>query len=74
MAKIVWKEVPTSSNVKRIGWQEDPPALIVEWVKGRVSEYAGVDGELFEKLEKAPSVGSALNSEVKGKFQHRYIG
>ena len=74
MAEVVWKDIPTSSNVKRIGWQDQPPALIVEWVKGRVSEYAGVDAKLFEEIEKAPSVGSAINERVKGQFEHRYIG
>lgn len=73
MAEVVWKQV-FSSNVSRLGYQEDPPALLVEWVKGRTSEYSGVDAKLFDELTKAPSVGSALNERVKGKFQHRYIG
>jgi len=70
---VTWKEV-FSSNVSRLGYQNDPPALLVEWVKGKTSEYAGVDEKLFEELTRAPSVGNALNMEVKGKYPHRYVG
>ena len=71
--EVRWKQV-FSSNVARLGWRENPPALLVEWVKGRVSEYDGVSEKLFEELTKAPSVGSALNERVKGKFNHFYVG
>lgn len=72
MADVVWKQV-FSSNVSELGYQSEPPALLVRWAKGRTSEYAGVDEKLFEELTKAPSVGSALNERVKGKFPHRYV-
>lgn len=75
MSNIVWKSV-FSSNVQRLGWQPDPPAMLVEWTSGknRTSEYAGVDEKLFEEITKAPSVGTALNMEIKGKYAHRYVG
>lgn len=72
MSDIIWKQV-FSSNVAELGYREDPPSLFVRWVKGRVSEYEGVDAKLFDELTKAPSVGMALNTKVKSKFQHRYV-
>lgn len=72
MAEVIWKDV-FSSNVNRLGWKDNPPTLIVEYAKGRVYEYEGVDEKLFEELTRAPSVGTALNMRVKGQFNYKRI-
>ncbi len=75
MPDIEWRETPLSSNVVRLGYQSDPPALIVDWRNSKkgMSEYAGVDGATFEEGLKAPSIGRWLNTAIKPKYSMRYI-
>lgn len=61
-----------SSHVRRIGWQDG--TLYVEWDSGKVSAYDGVPEKLAGEIANARSVGSALHSTVKGRFEHRYVG
>lgn len=70
---IEWREIPISSNVAALGYSDDPPALLVRWVKGRVSMYLGVPRNMFEEGVRAPSVGSWLNQFVKGHYDHQYV-
>ena len=75
---VVWKEV-LSSNVARIAYQDDPPAMLVEFLpKGShpatTYEYSGVDDKLFNEILKSPSVTTALNMQIKGKYSYRKIG
>jgi hypothetical protein len=47
--------------------------MTVTWKSGRVSAYSGVDESLALQIANAPSVGQAINSQVKNQFSHRYI-
>lgn len=69
---VIWKDV-LSSDVSSLGYDSETNTLLVRWAKGRTSAYEGVPADLFEDLTKAPSVGSALNELVKGKFAHHYV-
>ena len=75
MADIEWRETPLSSNVSRLGYQSDPPALIVDWRSSKkgMSEYSGVEPAVFEEGLKSPSVGSWLNTAIKPKYPMRYV-
>lgn len=63
-----------SSSVARIGYDEAAQTLLVEWKNGKVSEYSGVPAVVGSGLENAPSVGSRIHAEIKGRYPHRYLG
>jgi hypothetical protein len=69
-----WTKEVFSSNVASVGYDDETNDLIITWQKGRnrVSVYEGVDEATAERLAKAPSVGSMLNSEIKPFYPHRY--
>lgn len=71
MANIIWREV-FSGNVSKLGYDTESNTLLVAWVKGRISGYRNVPEDMFEDLCKAPSVGSAVNDTIKGKYDHFY--
>jgi hypothetical protein len=68
-----WNQVVYSSHVAEIGYDNDTGELLVTWQSGRVSAYAGVSEELALQVANAPSVGQALNAQVKNVFSHRYV-
>jgi hypothetical protein len=68
-----WSQQVYSSHVAEIGWNDETNELVVTWQSGKVSAYAGVGEELARQIANAPSVGVALNSQVKGVYGHRYV-
>lgn len=70
---IHWRDV-YSSSANRVGYDPDLRELYVEWARfGRVSVYEGVEPEVFDKLSKAPSVGTMLFEDIKPKYKHHYV-
>jgi hypothetical protein len=63
---------PFSEAVSNLGYDTETQEMLVRWSDGKVSAYAGVQPEKFDEISRAPSVGSAIHSEIKGKHQHRY--
>lgn len=61
-----------SSHIDSVGYDEE--GLVVLWNTGRYSRYSGVPQEVAEKVMSSWSVGEALNSMVKGRYDHEYIG
>jgi hypothetical protein len=61
-----------SSQVDAIGYDEAKKELYVAWASGKTSIYSGVPKTVHEDVKRAPSVGKALNMNVKGHYQHRY--
>lgn len=68
-----WSQNVFSSMATDIAYDSDTQTLRVTWNSGRVSEYSGVDEDTARGVANAPSVGQAINSEIKGKYQHRYV-
>ena len=68
-----WTQNVFSSNVVSVGYDDEAVELLITWKNGRVSAYAGVPEGLAQQVANAPSVGSAINSEIKNVFAHRYI-
>lgn len=69
-----WRPTPASSMVAEIGYDDENQDLLVRWAKsGKVSAYRGVDEGKAEELSQAPSVGSLINSDIKGFYTHRYV-
>lgn len=73
--KAAIKMVPVkSSNVAEVGWDRATRTLLVRFVSGATYSYDGVDGEIFEALLAAKSVGSAFHRLVKcGGFSYRLV-
>jgi hypothetical protein len=67
-----WSKSVYSSMVSEVGYDDETQELLVTWVNGRRSIYAGVPEGLADQLSRAPSVGSMINSDIKGSFPHRY--
>ncbi len=68
-----WTENVFSSNVQSVGYDTETQELIVTWISGKRSAYAGVPEETAVQLFKAASVGQMLNSEIKPRYSHRYV-
>ncbi len=68
-----WSKSVFSSMAQEIAYDADNEEMIVTWANGRRSAYSGVPEDLAISISKAPSVGHALNSEIKNQFPHRYV-
>jgi hypothetical protein len=68
--------IPTigSSNVESIGYDEATQILRVRFLKGGFYEYKNVPPMEYEQLRNAPSVGSYIAKNVKGKYPYDRIG
>jgi len=73
LVSVKWSKDVYSSNVSMISWQEEPPAMIVTWQKGKRSAYAGVPEDLAWDVANAPSVGTMLNTDIKNRYPHSYV-
>lgn len=67
-----------SSHVQRIGYDAKTQDLIVEWEspKGpstKRSAYANVPPSLAHRIMNSASIGTALRTEIKPSFAHRYL-
>ena len=70
---IEWRDV-ISSNATQVGYDDETGDMLVKWSKGnKISAYAGVPYDVFDKCAKAFSVGNFLNSEIKPNYRHRYV-
>lgn len=72
-----WQRDVFSSMVSSIGWEGDDAlsgTLTVKWAKGgKTSAYFGVPEDVAIQLSKSPSVGSMINSDIKGQYGHSYV-
>lgn len=68
-----WERNVFSSNVQAVGYDDESEELLVTWKNGKVSAYQGVPEETADTLAKAPSVGTMLNMDIKGRYPHRYV-
>lgn len=59
-----------SSNIEAIGYDEDTQELHVQFLSGYCYVYHDVPKSIFDDLLYAPSKGSFLNREVKGRFHY----
>ena len=67
-----WSRSVFSSMVSEVGYNSDAKELLITWKNGRRSVYSGVDEGLADEIARAPSVGQAVNSQIKPYFEHRY--
>lgn len=62
-----------SSNIKAYGYQPEGQILEVLFTNGSAYQYAGVPGKLFGEFTKAPSLGSFLAKNIRGKFETQKV-
>jgi hypothetical protein len=74
MDRVEWRNV-FSTVVAQVGYNHDKDLLLIQWLNSvRISVYGPqFPYELFDKLSKAPSVGSMLRTEIRPKFEHTYL-
>ena len=59
-----------SSTIQEIGYDEGEQMLAVKFNTGALYHYFGVPLEVARSVMNAPSVGTALNAEVKGTYKY----
>jgi len=59
-----------SKRVSKIGWDDSTGELVVMWISGKFSRYAGVPKALANQVMNSASVGTALSTEIEGKYDH----
>lgn len=60
-----------SSNVERIGWEDNN--LFVEYKGGNLYKYENVTREIYLELLGSKSRGHYLNESIKGKYTYTKI-
>lgn len=68
------RKAVTSSNIKTIGYDKASKVLEVEFIGGKVFQYADVPAKLHTKLMKAKSVGSFFSAEIRNAYDATAIG
>ena len=68
---IEWRNV-YSSNVTAIGYNSDTKEMVVQWTRGKASTYMGVPADVADEAQRAYSVGSYINENIKPNYKHRY--
>ena len=59
-----------SSNIEAIGYDGASRELHVRFLNGATYVYSDVEDGVFEELLQAPSKGSYLNRNIKGRYQY----
>lgn len=68
-----WIETPESSNISRIGYDEDSQVLYVEFKNGSTYQYFDVPETVFEQMKAAPSKGSFVAQVLKGTYRYARV-
>lgn len=68
-----WNKPVYSSMVTNVGYDPETKEMTVTFTNGKTAAYSGVPEELALELSTAPSVGSMMNSQIKGQFPFRYV-
>lgn len=62
-----------SSHVGSIGYDDAKGELHVAYQNGKTAIYEGVPPMVARNVMGSASIGSALHSQVRGQFKHRYL-
>lgn len=63
-----------SSNVKSVGYDEVKRILEVEFIGGDVYQYVNVPPETHVNLITSPSIGKAIHTLLRNKFDAKKVG
>jgi hypothetical protein len=67
-----WSRSVFSTMVQEIAYDDSTQEMAVTWNNGRTSIYSDVPEDVALGVANAPSVGQAMNSEIKPNYDHRY--
>lgn len=62
-----------SSVIASIHYNETSKTLTIVYVSGAIYHYLNVPAETYAELKNAPSRGTYLNREIKGRFEYEKI-
>lgn len=62
-----------SSHIGGVGYDAHSQELWVEFQNGKTAVYQGVPPDVARMVTDAPSVGTALNQFIKGKYGFGYL-
>jgi len=71
MAKLPTMKPVKSSNVEAVGHEGGD--LFIRFKGGAVYHYEGVSKAVYENALKAPSIGSFVATQIRGKYTHRRL-
>jgi len=69
---MIEKEV-VSSQIKKIGYDEEKKELFVTFHKGSTYKYSNVPMDLYLSLMSADSIGSYFIKNIKGKTSYPFV-
>lgn len=61
----------SSSNVEGVAYEDGD--VYVKFLNGSEYKYEGVPASIYQELLNAPSVGSYLNSNIKGSYPYTRV-
>lgn len=64
----------SSSNIMAIGYREDIQTLRVQFLNGSIYDYTNFPLVEFEQFRNAPSLGSYLYHNIRGKYPTNKVG
>ena len=59
----------SSSNIASVGYDNQSSTLEIEFLNGSIYQYFDVPESVYNELMQAASLGSYLNSYIKGKYR-----
>ncbi|WP_018683320.1 KTSC domain-containing protein [Actinokineospora enzanensis] len=62
-----------SASIAAVGYDADHHVLEVEFHHGGVFQYLSVPKKVYWQFASAPSLGSYLNHEIKGRYEVREV-
>jgi hypothetical protein len=71
--KIEFKEV-NSSQINKVGYDEDNNVLVIEFSTGVKYEYYDVPDHIYYDMLNAASIGRYMNQYIRNKFKYKKIG
>lgn len=62
-----------SSHIDAVGYDDASGELHVQFSTGRTAVYRAVPPGVARGVQAAPSIGSAINALVRGRYEHTYL-
>jgi hypothetical protein len=67
------RQAVSSSNLASVGYDPDSETLEVEFNNGRIYQYYNVPLFMYERLMQAGSIGTFLNTQIKGSYAYSQV-
>lgn len=70
---MVFRQPVTSSNIRSIGYEDEPNILEIEFHSGGIYQYFEVPKSVYEALMGASSHGSFFHKNIRNKYRYTKI-